>query len=275
MKKKEIFFSQHGEDYLLWRLFRRKKQGYFVEVGALDGIRFSNSYLFEQHGWSGICVEPHPGFYGKLKENRQGSFCIQAAAGSKEGQLPFFAEPKGEFSTLLRENTQKESLRNKMAGYKEILVDVFPLDAILNNQSAPTSIDFISIDVEGAEPEVLAGLSLETYSPRCLVIEANGEKMNKIIDSFMSTNGYHKAGRLSKTNNFYCRKIIDAIRLAIIPIRCVVRNSEHDSQPTQPLDDPSRNKEIRMPCLFVMSLQQFVYRVIRRINSIFSDKSSE
>ncbi len=93
------YFSQFGEDYLLWKIFNQKPSGFFVEVGGLDGIRFSNTYSFELEGWNGVCIEPHPDYFPLLKINRPQSHCIEAAVGKCNGFIELFAEPRGEFST--------------------------------------------------------------------------------------------------------------------------------------------------------------------------------
>lgn len=263
----EVFFGQHGEDYLLWKFFRGKPQGFFVEVGALDGVRFSNTFTFERQGWKGICLEPHPDYYHKLTQNRPGSICVQAAAGREETQLPFFAEPRGEFSTLVRENTINENLSKKMSGFLEILVKVLPLDKVLSECSAPGMIDFVSIDVEGAEPDVLAGFSLKRFSPTCLIIEANGEVMNKTIDAIMRANGYHKAGRLSKTNNFYCKSLINSISLALIPIHCDVHISQPNERPLEQSDGLSQILRIDQPCMLVQFGKRAINRLVKKIKS--------
>lgn len=265
-----MFYSQHGEDYLIWRLFKQKPLGFFVEVGALDGVRFSNTLFFEKQGWKGICLEPHPDFFQKLIQNRPGSHCLQVAAGREEGELPFFAEPRGEFSTLVRENTQNINLSNKMAGFREIVVKVLPLDKILSDYSTPSPIDFISIDVEGAEPDVLAGFSLGEYSPTCLVIEANGEKMNKAVDAIMKVNGYHKAGRLSKTNNFYCKSWIDSLRLALIPIHCNVQNNQSNENILLNSELETNIRRIDEPCLLMQSIKRIYDRLFKKMKSLIN-----
>ena len=69
------YFSQQGEDYLLWSLFRKQDvPGFFVEVGALDGLRFGNTYSFEQAGWHGVCNEAHPDYIDLMKKIAPAAF---------------------------------------------------------------------------------------------------------------------------------------------------------------------------------------------------------
>ena len=257
-----MYYSQNGEDFLLWSLFKRKTTpGVFVEVGALDGIRFSNTYSFECEGWMGVCIEPHPDYFPLLRANRLGSYCIQAAASNHTGKVEFFAEPRGEFSTLIEANTQNEMLSKKMEGYKKIIVSTVTLDSILENASINPPIDFVSIDVEGAELNVLNGFNLALYRPSVLVIEANDEVYNNKLDAYMQQHRYFKAGRLGRSNNFYCRSWLDAVRLAFKPINCTVHIHP------LPMEKRDENlRRVRQSSLAVQSWKKFAKRVVRRIN---------
>jgi hypothetical protein len=73
------FYSQNGEDYLLSQFFNLKNDGFFIDIGAFDGIHLSNSYTFEKKGWRGICVEANPKYFEICKENRPKSICLNLA----------------------------------------------------------------------------------------------------------------------------------------------------------------------------------------------------
>ena len=68
----ETYYSQHGEDFLIHKIFKGKTNGYYVEIGCLDGIEFSNTYFFEKIGWKGACIEAHHDFIADLKEKAEG-----------------------------------------------------------------------------------------------------------------------------------------------------------------------------------------------------------
>ena len=78
------YYSQHGEDFLLDRLLSDKKRGFFVEVGCIDGRRFSNTLIFEERGWRGLCVEAHTGYIELLRQNRPNSIVCHCAAGENK-----------------------------------------------------------------------------------------------------------------------------------------------------------------------------------------------
>src|SRR5579872_2283862 len=83
------YFSQRGQDkFLHEEIFKGKKSGFFIEIGAHDGISFSNTYYFEKYfGWTGICIEPNADIFNKLKENRS-ALCLPCGiAGKNEKRI--------------------------------------------------------------------------------------------------------------------------------------------------------------------------------------------
>ena len=77
------FYSQKGEDAVILTAFPKGHTGFFIDVGALDGKRFSNTYALEERGWTGICVEAHPTYAALAKKNRPKSIVINAAASNR------------------------------------------------------------------------------------------------------------------------------------------------------------------------------------------------
>src|SRR5258705_7614869 len=95
------YFSQQGEDALLDRFFQQQPTGFFVDVGAFDGLHLSNTYIFEQRGWRGLCIEPTPMFFEMCVRNRPRSLCINVACvGSERGPVTFQFEASGIFSGI-------------------------------------------------------------------------------------------------------------------------------------------------------------------------------
>src|SRR5262249_30503939 len=95
------YYGEHGEDVLLDEFFAFKTDGFFVDVGAFDGIYYSNSYAFERRGWSGLCADPSPDAYRRWAENRRRSTCLNVAcASTSRAEVPFYVESSGLFSSL-------------------------------------------------------------------------------------------------------------------------------------------------------------------------------
>ena len=112
----EKYYGQHGEDFLLNRIFQGKSSGYYVEIGCLDGIEFSNTYFFEKKGWKGLCIEAHNDFITQLKKNRPAATIVHCAVGEKDlEEVTFYANKLGSLSTL----DKSEELRWQQDHYKE------------------------------------------------------------------------------------------------------------------------------------------------------------
>lgn len=196
------FYAQRGEDYLTWEFFKNSEPGFFLEIGALDGLRFSNCLMIEQEGWKGICVEAHPNYFPLLQRNRK-ALCIHAAASDEDGPGTLLANFAGTLSTINPEIKPQAENRYKslFGGYEETAVDFRRTDSILD-EAGVSSVDFVSIDVEGAELLVLAGFDIERFNPSLLVIEAFDRQLGREITAYMENLGY-TAGRVMANNLFF------------------------------------------------------------------------
>jgi FkbM family methyltransferase len=207
MEKERIIkhYSQHGEDYLLWRFFEFKKKGFYVDVGAFDGIHLSNTYSFEQQGWQGILVEAHPFYYELCEKNRPGSICVHAACVGNETlkEVEFQSETLGLLSGIKggREKDVCKRYRNRglnFEGFKKSRVPACTLNELFDRfLPGGTDIDFVSIDVEGTELDVLQGLDLARFSPRVLIVECNAVTENQRVKEYLAeVNGFVQARRI-------------------------------------------------------------------------------
>lgn len=223
------FYSQNGEDCLLWELFKTKNNlGYYVEVGALDGVRFSNTYAFELAGWHGICIEAHPYYIKKIEQNRPNSINVFAAAGDQNKMVTFYTNARGSLSTIdpSLEQEWKAKYSEYFSGFVPVEIPMKTLSTILTEAEAPHEIDFISIDVEGAELLVLKGLDFAIFHPRVILIEAlEIEEINKIT-AYLSKYGYQLARSVSN-NHFFCQQEGDRRILANTTVDCHVIHLPH------------------------------------------------
>lgn len=212
------FYVQSGEDYLVWKLLGegRATPGYYVGVDALDGRRFSNSYAFEQIGWAGLCVEAHPEYYRQARDNRPRATVVHAACCDRDDQsITFHANDRGTLSGIepMDSATLEARFSDYFSGYQRIAVPARRLTTMLDDAGAPAAIDFVSIDVEGAELNVLRGLDFGRYTPRVLIIEALEAEMSAAVSAYVGRRGYRLARQLAG-NVFFCRTRADARRLA-------------------------------------------------------------
>lgn len=214
-----LYRSQFGEDRILWQVFRHRPTGYFIEVGAYDGVTLSNTFFLEQMGWSGLLVEPILPLCQKAAAARPRSRVIHAACSKRgsHGTAKFtVAQNVPVLSFLQADQEHIERCKREGAQLVEIEVPVLTLDDILLNERrnrAPFGtpwvpkvgwrIDLVSIDTEGCELDVLDGFDLGRFRPRILVIE-NDRPAGAAIEEHLSTRGYRKFHR-QKINDFYVR----------------------------------------------------------------------
>lgn len=208
MKK---FYGQHGEDCVLWSVFPPEmSEGFFLDVGALDGKRFSNTYGFEQEGWKGICVEAHPDYIPYVKKNRPNSIVVHAAISNKnKKEIEFYANELGSLSTLdsSMQDFFKKNYRKHVRAYKKIYVPMKTVDSVLEDNSIKR-VHVVSIDVEGTELDVLKGFNLKKYKPRILVVEALDKKREVELKSYMKERRYFCPRRIGN-NLFFCANPAD------------------------------------------------------------------
>lgn len=182
-------YSQFGQDIHVLDYFSNKTNGFFVDVGAYDGKEISNTYLLEQEfDWKGICVEPLPNEFEKCKNNRPYSICINNAVFSKPEKEVLFAVHSGLSGIKEYINKHKHILDT----CEYIKVKTITLTEILEKYNAPQNIEYITIDTEGSELEVLKGIDLNKYSFGVIHIEHNFEEPKRSdIRSFLESKGYH------------------------------------------------------------------------------------
>lgn len=200
----ERYYSQHGEDFLLGKIFAGKKDGYFVEIGCLDGVEFSNTYYFEKIGWKGLCVEAHRDFIKALRKNRPGSDVIHCAIGEADrDEVTFYANKLGSLSTLNKseEERWKKGFQEYFHGFEEQKVSMRTMTSVFD-EFRPAAIDFVSLDIEGYEIQALEGLDFKKYKPVVFVIEYKDDEHKKQLESILFPQGYHFILRIG-CNLFY------------------------------------------------------------------------
>ena len=184
------------EKELVWQFFGCKREGFFIEVGANDPSGGSQTWLLEQNGWRGILVEPLSGLYGKLVSARPRSKVWQAACSGPDkcGTAVLHVASHDGFSTLQPQGDSQGVEFNRTE-----TVQVVTLDDILEKEGNPR-VDFVSIDVEGGEVEVLRGFSLERHQPALVLIEDGVRNLDK--HRAMTARGY-KLVKRTVLNNWY------------------------------------------------------------------------
>jgi FkbM family methyltransferase len=182
------FYGQMGEDAHIHKTyFPTLRNGTFLEMGALDGVKYSNTKFFEDTmGWSGVLIEPIPSAFAKLQINRPRCKLFQCAVSTNEGTLDLYDH--GALSSV-KENTTDEFFDtwHNGKGINMVTVPSRRLDSILR-ESGIRRIDFWSLDVEGSEFEVLQ--SMDWSIPiGVLCIETQTGQRKDICHSILAQNG--------------------------------------------------------------------------------------
>lgn len=216
------YYSQHGEDAILYELLKKQQKGYFVEVGCIDGIRFSNTYIFEELGWDGLCVEAHPDYYKLLKQRKCDSY--HAVVSEKDqDEIMFYANSRGTFSTISKER-YNDFIKGPASpsSYKKIKVPSLSLTTIFNEKKIPSDIDILSIDIEGSELDALKGLDFNIYKPKIMVLEVHNNKYTLEMKEYLENKSYHLVLRI-KNNVFFTldEHIIQNIKNKILDINLI------------------------------------------------------
>ena len=186
--------SQYSQDmiaYLFLKTNMKKEKGFYIDIGAHDGVTLSNTYLFEQIGWKGICVEPIPDIFIQLQKNRTCDV-INAAITDKLCNSADFIQVSGPdmLSGLDSEmsSSHKKRIKAENGSVEVIKVKTLTFDAIMQNYPEINHIDFLSIDVEGGEMNILQTINFKKYSFGIITIE-NNEPDNKLT-VFMKNHEY-------------------------------------------------------------------------------------
>ena len=201
-----ICFSQNGEDLVIKRFLDNKNEGFFVDVGAHHPIRFSNTFLFYKKGWSGINIDAMPGSMAQFNKIRPNDINIEKGIGLKKDKLTFYQFNESALNTF----SKKEAFSKNKDGYKIIksnLVEVDTLENILDKyMPLKTEIDFLNIDAEGKDEEVLISNNWEKYKPNYIIIEILREvslyNNNSSINKFLKTKGYIPINKIFDTYIF-------------------------------------------------------------------------
>lgn len=196
--------SQYGEDILLYCFFSGRREGFFVDIGAFDGIGFSNTYFLEALGWDGILVEPVPGFAENCRAKRPHSRVVEAACGQDGERVRFNVVHGGggvgTLSYMGNDAAHANRIEREGGRVEEIDVALISLGRIMAGETR--RIDVLSIDVEGAEIQVLSHAELDRLRPAVIIVEDNSGGADHTVSNFLAAVGY-RADRRLEHNVFY------------------------------------------------------------------------
>lgn len=207
-KKEEINFSkrsysQEGEDMILAEMLLGQSNGFYVDIGAFHPLRFSNTQYFYELGWRGINIEPSPDAITDFQNQRQDDVNLNLGVSDSKGELIYYIFDEPALNTfdfnrvqLLEKETHYRSIRN-------VKVQVDRLDSILGKYALNKKIDFMNIDVEWHEMNVLKSNDWNKFRPRVLLVEILDFDLETIqsnpIHAFLKQIGYKFEAKTPRT----------------------------------------------------------------------------
>lgn len=175
IKKKS--YAMDNEDTAVLNYFKDKKNGFYVDVGCYHPIHRNNTYLLHKQGWSGVNIDTSEFSIDLFNHMRPNDLNYNSAISNKNEVVKLFYQK--ELSQL--STTEIDQAKTVFQGnIKEKEVQAFTLDEILyRNKYKNSKIDFLDIDVEGADLKVLEGLSFDKYKPELVCVEIHAKEIKK------------------------------------------------------------------------------------------------
>ena len=188
-------YAQEGEDIVLKRIFSGQSTGFYVDVGAHHPMRFSNTYSFYKLGWSGINIEPNPNSFNLFTKYRSRDINLNYGIAKNKGNLEYYMFDEPALNTFDAEVLNNRKTNTHYKHTKTIHIDVMPLaDMLKLHIPNDIKVDFLSIDVEGLDLEVLISNDWQKYRPNWVLVEQLNLKDIEHLDfethHYMKSVGY-------------------------------------------------------------------------------------
>lgn len=201
-----LCYGQDGEDLILNRMLDGQAQGFYVDVGAHHPVRFSNTYMFYRRGWRGINIDAMPGSMKRFEKVRPRDINIECGVAGSAGKLMYHRFNEPALNTFdAAEAAHKNKPPYQLIDTVEVAVE--RLDALLARH-LPTGqqIDFLSVDVEGKDEEVLRSNDWSRFRPRFILAETLRTDMLGLgacpVVQFLRGVGYTPIGKAYNTSFF-------------------------------------------------------------------------
>ncbi|HVI44790.1 MAG TPA: FkbM family methyltransferase [Chitinophaga sp.] len=171
-------YSSEGEDLILKRIFEHKREGIYVDVGAHHPFRVSNTYLFYRRSWSGINIDPMPGSKALFDKYRPRDINLEMGVSVKKQQLTYFIFNEPALNTFSEDKVQEYTQNPGYRVIRERKIDTWPLSDILDAYLQQNSgIDFMTIDAEGLDMDVLRSNNWKRYRPDYILVESDPHEL--------------------------------------------------------------------------------------------------
>ena len=200
------YFGEFGEDILINRFFRKKSEGFYVDIGCYHPTKGSLTYYLYKKGWRGLNVDLSKVSIDLFKLARSKDYNIQAAITDFDGETQFF-----ENGMINQQNT----LENSGINLKKIKINAFKLQTLLDKLNI-NHIDFLNIDAEGSDYKVISSLNLKKIRPTMICIEENRYDIKDIINdriqNLMNSNDYFLFSRVGVSSIYIDNHLKDEMK---------------------------------------------------------------
>lgn len=192
-------YSQNNEEQIIQDYFAALgiTKGNFLDIGAYNGVDLSNTRKLMEQGWGGVCIEPQPDIYESLCENCElflNVTCIEAAIGNHNGIVTLHSNNTF-YSTLVESETERWKGSEE---FTKISCEISTFQALIDKlehwEQKPQQFDFISIDCEGMDYDVLIQMDLTELGCKLLCVETNGVETQKYVE-YCQKFGMHEIAR--------------------------------------------------------------------------------
>jgi FkbM family methyltransferase len=199
--------SQFRQDLFVLAELNNKRNGFFVEFGATNGIDCSNTYFLEkEYGWTGILAEPAKVWHAELVKNRSACIELSCVWGSTNDLIEFRETEDSILSTATRFISADTHASARQRG-KEYVVTSISLEDLLQKYNAPKFMDYLSIDTEGSEFEILKEFNFDKYQFSVITCEHNFTSNREKVRALLENNGYkRRLEHVSCVDDWYVRK---------------------------------------------------------------------
>jgi FkbM family methyltransferase len=182
----DALYSQDAEETLIRAFFEDRHNGVFLDVGAGGSVRNSTTYYLEKHlGWRGIAVDALAEYAADYARVRPATRFFSYFVGDKSGEKrDFYASPDRDFSSGSGDDPRG-------GAYQRRQVSTITLDDLLAREGV-AHVDFLSLDIEGAEPAALAGFSIGRFRPGLACVEIHSAEHGRAISEYFTLHGYRE-----------------------------------------------------------------------------------
>jgi len=202
-------YGQHNDDLTIDALLGMRKKGFYMDVGANDPDFISNTKRFYDRGWNGVNIEPNPHVFKKLVEVRTRDANVNVGLGPKNGEMNFWVFDPDTNSTFSQEQAERIILNKSSKLVDQWSIKVRTMASVMEEFVGDRHIDFMNLDVEGFEIEVMSGNDWECFRPELIAMEINNDGEKKA--NYLLDRGYELA-LTNALNGFFLDAQQDTVR---------------------------------------------------------------